>query len=89
MLQQQIRWTVEKNKGENTSDPSEPAQVATMCGATDPVDCDDCNNCDEAGAQDNHTKLYGCSHCLGRGVRAISKSLLSCMGIFGSNAVHN
>jgi hypothetical protein len=87
MLQQQIHWTVEKIKGENTSDPSEPAQVATMCGATDPVDCDDCNNCDEAGAQDNHTKLYSCLHCHGGGIRAISKSLLSCMGIFGSNAV--
>jgi hypothetical protein len=31
---QQIRWAVEKIKGENTSDPSEPAQVATMAVLT-------------------------------------------------------
>ncbi len=89
MLQQQNLWGVRKIKGENTSDPSEPAQVATMCGATDTVDCDDCNNCDEAGTQDNHTKLYGCYPPHSGEIRAISKSLLSCMGIFGSNAMHN
>ena len=74
---------------DNVEGPSPLASTSGCNGATDLVDCDDCNNCDEAGTQDNHTKLYGCSHCLGRGIRAISKSLLSCMGIFGSNAVHN